>query len=181
MKLLLMKILPYAFSLLFFLAPSAVALESDRNRSARVEADKVEMDFSSGTRLYRGDVRFRQGTIRIFADQIELIYEGEQPEHGIATGNPAVFRQRPDGKDHDVIGTGRRIELDEIKNIVIITGNAKLRQGRDSIDGERIVYDIAHDRMSVEGEARQEHEGEDADTVLPKKDGERPRIQIQPD
>ena len=138
-----MRILPYAFSLLFFLAQSAVALESDRNQSARVEADKVEMDFSSGTRLYRGDVRFRQGTIRIFADQIELIYKGEQLDHGIATGNPAVFRQRPDGKEHDVIGTGQRIELDEINNIVTFIGDARLRQDRGVIEGERIVYDMS--------------------------------------
>ena len=94
-----------AFSLLFLFAQNAVALESDRNQSVLVEADEVEMDFSSGTRIYRGNVSVRQGTIRIIADQIELIYKGEQLDHGIATGNPAVFRQRPDGKDHDVIGT----------------------------------------------------------------------------
>ena len=140
-----------AFSLLFLFAQNAVALESDRNQSVLVEADEVEMDFSSGTRIYRGNVSVRQGTIRIIADQIELIYKGEQLDHGIAIGNPAVFRQRPDGKDHDVIGTGRRIELDEIQNIVTFIGDARLRQDRDAIEGERIVYDMARDRMIVRG------------------------------
>jgi lipopolysaccharide export system protein LptA len=132
------------FSLLFILSQSAVALESDRNQRGLVEADEVvETDFSSGIRIYRGDVRFRQGTIRIFADQIELFYKGEQLDHGIATGNPAVFRQRPDGKEHDVIGTGQRIELDEINNIVTFIGDARLRQDRGVIEGERIVYDMS--------------------------------------
>ena len=176
-----MKISLAVFSLLFVFLQSAIALEADRNQSVLVEADEVEMDFSSGTRIYRGNVSVRQGTIRIIADQIELIYKGEQLDHGIATGNPAVFRQRPDGKDHDIVGTGRRIELDEINNIVTFIGNARLRQDRDAIEGERIVYDMARDRMVVRGETRSTREGEDADTTLPKKDGERPRMVLQPD
>ena len=174
-----------AFSLLFLFVQNAAALESDRNQSVLVEADEVEMDFSSGTRLYRGNVSVRQGTIRILADQIELFYKGEQLDHGIATGNPAVFRQRPDGKDHDIIGTGRRIELDEIQNIVTFIGDARLRQDRDSIEGERIVYDMARDRMIVRGgdasPTRTTREGQDTDTTLPKQDGERPRMVLQPD
>ena len=176
-----MKILLAVFSLLFVSAQSVVALESDRNQSVLVEADEVEMDFSSGTRIYRGNVSVRQGTIRIIADQIELIYKGEQLDHGIATGNPAVFRQRPDGKDHDIVGTGRQIELDEINNIVTFIGNARLRQDRDAIEGERIVYDMARDRMVVRGETRSTREGEDADTAPPKNDAERPRMVLQPD
>ena len=174
-----------AFSLLFLFAQNAAALESDRNQSVLVEADEVEMDFSSGTRIYRGNVSVRQGTIRIIADQIELIYKGEQLDHGIAIGNPAVFRQRPDGKDHDVIGTGRRIELDEIQNIVTFIGDARLRQDRDAIEGERIVYDMARDRMIVRGgdasPTRTTRAGEDADAALPNQDGERPKMVLQPD
>ena len=174
-----------AFSLLFLFAQNAVALESDRDQSVLVEAHEVEMDFSSGTRIYRGNVSVRQGTIRIIADQIELIYKGEQLDHGIATGNPAVFRQRPDGKDHDVIGTGRRIELDEIQNIVTFIGDARLRQDRDAIEGERIVYDMARDRMIVRGgdasPTRTTRAGEDSDTTLPTQDGERPKMVLQPD
>jgi len=173
-----------AFSLLFLFSQNAAALESDRNQSVLVEADEVEMDFSSGTRLYRGNVSVRQGTIRILADQIELFYKGEQLDHGIATGNPAVFRQRPDGKDHDVVGTSRRIELDEIKNIVTFIGDARLRQGGDAIGGERIVYDMGRDRMTVRGgdasPTRTTRAGEDADTALSDQDGERPRMVLQP-
>ena len=91
----------------FALTPlSALALESDRDQSALIEADEVELDFGSGKRIYRGNVSVRQGTIRILADEIELFYRGEQLDHAVAKGNPAVFRQRPEGKDHDIIGTG---------------------------------------------------------------------------
>ena len=164
---------------------SALALESDRDQSALIEADEVELDFGSGKRIYRGNVSVRQGTIRILADEIELFYRGEQLDHAVAKGNPAVFRQRPEGKDHDIIGTGQTIELDEVHNIVTFITDAQLRQDRDSIEGQRIVYDMAQDRMKVRGGAaaptRTTRAGEDAPTVISQGDSGRPRLVIQPD
>ena len=88
-------------------------------------------------------------------------------------------------RDSDVIGTGRRIELDEIQNIVTFIGDARLRQDRDAIEGERIVYDMARDRMIVRGgdasPTRTTRAGEDSDTTLPTQDGERPKMVLQPD
>jgi lipopolysaccharide export system protein LptA len=170
----------------FALTPlSALALESDRDQSALIEADEVELDFGSGKRIYRGNVSVRQGTIRILADEIELFYRGEQLDHAVAKGNPAVFRQRPEGKDHDIIGTGQTIELDEVHNIVTFITDAQLRQGRDSIEGQRIVYDMAQDRMKVRGgvaaPTRTTRAGEDASTVIAQGDSGRPRLVIQPD
>lgn len=171
----------------FLVTPPASALESDRNQSVLVEADEVEMDFTSGKRIYKGNVSVRQGTIRIIADQIELFYDGEQLDHGVATGNPAVFRQRPEGKEYDVVGTGQTIELDEINNIVTFIANARLRQDRDAIEGDRIVYDMGRDKMIVRGgdktPTRTTRAGEDADTALAPSGAEstRPRMVLQPD
>ena len=110
------------------------------------------MDFSSGRRIYRGNVSVKQGTIRIIANEIELFYDGEQLDKAIAKGNPAVFRQRPDNKPHDVIGQGLTIELDEIRNVVTFIQEAKVRQGGDAITGELIEYDMGEDKMKVRGD-----------------------------
>ena len=130
----------------------AAALKSDRDQPALIEADEVEMDFSSGRRIYRGNVSVKQGTIRIIANEIELFYDGEQLDKAIAKGNPAVFRQRPDNKPHDVIGQGLTIELDEIRNVVTFIQEAKVRQGGDAITGELIEYDMGEDKMKVRGD-----------------------------
>ena len=130
----------------------AEALKSDRDQPALIEADEVEMDFSSGRRIYRGNVSVKQGTIRIIANEIELFYDGEQLDKAIAKGNPAVFRQRPDNKPHDVIGQGLTIELDEIRNVVTFIQEAKVRQGGDAITGETIEYDMGEDKMKVRGD-----------------------------
>jgi len=132
--------------------PGVEALKSDRDQPALIEADEVEMDFSSGRRIYRGNVSVKQGTIRIIANEIELFYDGEQLDKAIAKGNPAVFRQRPDNKPHDVIGQGLTIELDEIRNVVTFIQEAKVRQGGDAISGETIEYDMGEDKMKVRGD-----------------------------
>ena len=169
------------FLLYFFLSANVFALESDREQSVLVEAEEVEMDFNSGVRIYRGNVSVEQGTIRIIADEIQLFYKGEQLDHAIAKGDPAIFRQRPDNKDHDIVGTGQTIKLDEINNLVTFLDNARLRQDRDSIEGEKIVYDMARDRMIVRGT-------KDMPTLTKRSDknskdnitGSRPRLSIQP-
>ncbi len=162
------------------------ALESDRDQPALIEADEVELDFGSGQRIYRGNVSIKQGTIRIIADELELFYQGEQLEKAIARGNPAVFRQRPDEKPQDIIGQSKIIELDEINNIVTFIDQATLRQGRDAISGETIVYDMAQDKMKVRGQTRTTKTPEQpkvdssqSSTTLATSGSDRPRIVLQ--
>ena len=168
--------------------PTSVhALESDRDQPALIEADEVELDFASGQRIYRGNVSIKQGTIRIIADEVELYYHDEQLEKAIARGNPAVFRQRPDQKLQDVIGLSKIIELDEINNIVTFIGQATIRQGRDAVSGDTIVYDMARDKMNVRGRTRttkapeQTNDDSDQSSQDPAATGsDRPRIVLQP-
>ena len=170
------------------ITPTVVrALESDRDQPALIEADEVELDFSSGRRFYRGNVSIKQGTIRIIADELELFYQGEQLEKAIARGNPAVFRQRPDQKLQDVIGQSKIIEMDEINNIVTFIDQATIKQGRDAIYGETIVYDMARDKMKVRGQTRTTKKPEQSkvdssqsSATLVTSGSDRPRIVLRP-
>ncbi|HIN58912.1 MAG TPA: hypothetical protein EYM88_02255, partial [Gammaproteobacteria bacterium] len=64
---------------------------------------------------------------------------------------PARFRQRPVGKNHDVVGKGETIELDEVKNVVTLLGGASLQQQQDTVYGEIIVYDLRSGKLRVRG------------------------------
>ena len=168
--------------------PTAVhALENDRDQVAWIDADEVDLDFATGKRIYRGNVSIKQGTIRIIADEVELFYQGEQLEKAIAHGNPAVFRQRPENKPQDVIGQGTTIILDEIANEVTFKDQATIRQGRDTISGETIVYDMARDKMKVRGQTRTTKAPEQSNAgssqspaTLVTSDSDRARIVLQP-
>ncbi|MCZ7598651.1 MAG: lipopolysaccharide transport periplasmic protein LptA [Gammaproteobacteria bacterium] len=129
--------------------PAAGALESDRDQPAVIDADAVDIDFQQGLRVYTGNVKLRQGTIRLDADRVEVRFKDDQLETAVAEGNPAVFRQRPDGKDVDVVGEGRYIHMDEINNVITLTNNAVLTQGADSVSGRVIIYNMATDKMQV--------------------------------
>lgn len=142
-------------------APAAQALESDRDQPATIEADEVEFDFRNGTRTYKGDVVVVQGTLRITGDKLVIRYtEGdEQIETATSWGNPATFKQRPDGKDQDVYGEGNEIVLNEIENTLTLIENAVMTQAGNTAKGNRIVYDMTSDKMTVKGMRRQQAGG----------------------
>lgn len=172
----------------------AWSLDSDRDQPVTIDADEVDIDFASGLRVYRGNVRVKQGTIRINADEIELNFKGDKLQVAVAKGRPAEFRQRPEGKDHDVIGRGLTIELDEVNNIVTLTDEASLTQNQDTLTGQTIVYNMATDKMKVRGGAAPTRTTKNPDQpqapaaptpakeepVQAPADGERPKIIIAP-
>ena len=132
---------------------AALGLDSDRKQPATVEADEVEYDFRTGERVYKGNVIVEQGSMRITGDKLIVIYQNDELQSATALGNLASFKQRPEGKDNDVIGKAKKIHLDQIKNVLTLVNSASLQQGPDVAKGEMIVYDINNERLSIKGSA----------------------------
>ena len=133
--------------------PTALGLDSDRDQPATVEADEVEYDFRTGERTYKGNVIVEQGSMRITGDKLIVIYKNDQLQSATATGSPASFKQRPEGKSQDVVGKAKKIHLDQVKNILTLVDSASLQQGPDQAKGETIVYDINNEKLSIKGAA----------------------------
>lgn len=125
------------------------ALQSDREQPAIIEADEVELDFNTGERIYKGNVVVEQGTLLIKGDKMIVKYKEDKMETATAWGNPASFKQRPDGKDQDVLGKGSVIVLNQINNTLTLTTNASLKQGPDWANGEIIIYNMDTDKMTI--------------------------------
>ena len=84
------------------LAVGALALPDDTEQPIHIVTDEAIRDETTGVTLYRGDVRLRQGTIRIAADEIRLGEAGSGPFSArdgdpffkiVATGQPARLQQ----------------------------------------------------------------------------------------
>ncbi len=171
----------YAVVLLFgtLCTLNAYALSTDRDQPAVIEADDVEFDFRTGVRTYRGNVTVVQGTLHIRSDKLIVVYKDGRMQNATAWGNPATFRQRPDGKEDDVIGKGKKILLNEVENTLTLFNAASLKQGMDTALGDVIVYDMAEDKLRVKGAASSKRESK-----APSKKGEttkgRSRIIITP-
>ena len=130
-----------------------LALSTDKDQPAVISADDVEFDFATGVRIYRGNVKLDQGSMKLRADKLVVEYKDDVLQKATAFGNPAVFQQRPDDKPNDVIGKGLKMELDEVNNIVILIDQASIDDGEKNAKGAMITYDMTNDKMKIVGEA----------------------------
>ena len=169
------------------LCVAAWAQSENCDQPAVIRANEVEHDLTSGQRLYRGDVSVKHCTLRILADQINMTFAEEILTVAVATGKPAVFRQRPIGKSHDVVGEARTIELDDANQLVTFHGEASLRQDRDTVSGKTIVYNMRSGKLTVRGatETIRLPEGPSHDSTSHSTSvdgtGSRARIVVRPD
>ncbi len=172
--------------ILFVGAGCAYALSTDRDQPAVIDADEAEFDFKTGLRTYKGNVSVVQGSLRINADKLVVKFKDGKMETATAWGSPAKFQQRPDGKDHDVIGIGQTIELDQPANTLTLVNTASLKQGSDTARGARIIYNMAKDTLKVQGGSRIETRPSSAEEKQPPSEttpthaGGRARVVIPP-
>lgn len=167
------------------------ALKSDRDQPATLDADEFDMDFQTGVRTYRGNVVYKQGSIRLFADELVVYFNEGELQRAVARGNLAKFRQLPDDGGAEIVGIALRIELDDVNQIVTLQDKAQVTQDTSTVTGKRIVYNMATERVKVSSgkSVKQPAEsagatgGEAAQGEAPTSQPEstpRPRIVIQP-
>ena len=131
---------------------SVYALDSDVEQPATLDADDMEMDFSTGVRIYRGNVVFVQGTIRMTCDELTTYFndDGELDE-AVCVGSPGRFKQRPEGQDEDVVGIANSITMNQVEDLVTLKSRAKVVQGETTITGRLITYNLKTEKASVKG------------------------------
>lgn len=147
-------------------AGQAQALTSDREQPMYVEADRADIDDQRGVSVYRGNVKITQGTLVLTAAELTVHSKDSDIIKAIAVGQPATYRQRPDGKEQDVEAQALRMEYFAVDQKIILIDKAEVRQGGDTFRSDRINYDIAKDVVNA---------GASADSP-----GDRVRITIQP-
>jgi lipopolysaccharide export system protein LptA len=125
----------------------AWALSSDREQPMHIESDRAELDEQKGISLYIGNVRVTQGTLVLTGDHMTVYQDGANLERIILLGRPATYRQRPDGKDEDMRAEALRMEYFADPERVILIDQAVAWQGENSFRSDRIVYEVAQDRV----------------------------------
>jgi lipopolysaccharide export system protein LptA len=128
------------------------ALDSDAEQPATLDADDMEMDFSSGVRIYRGNVVFRQGSIKMTCDELTTYFSGDgELDKAICIGSPGSFKQRPEGQEHDLVGTAMTITMDQVEQLVTLKSQAKVVQGNSTITGRIITYNLVTEKANIKG------------------------------
>lgn len=106
-----MKAFPALVALVILTAPStAPALKSDKDQPADIQSRTVDADERTEVALYRGQVRYVQGTRHIDADRMDVAMKDGEVERAKAWGQPVRLRLRPDNSIHDAHAAGLRME-----------------------------------------------------------------------
>lgn len=136
-------------ALLLTAAQPCLALSSDRDQPMELEADHANIDDQRGVHIYTGNVIITQGTMRITADHLTVKLRDGDIVEAIALGQPATYRQRPDGKEQNVEAKSLRMEYYADKGELILIDQARVWQGRDTFSSQRIHYDIDQDIVNA--------------------------------
>lgn len=132
----------------------AFALTSDRDQPAQIEADDTVIDFKTGVRTLTNNVLVVQGTLRLKADKLVTKYDANGDlVKATADGSLARFKQRPDGQPEDVEGWAKKILVDYPTNTITLIGKAALKQGATTATGNKIIYNMATDKLRIMGDS----------------------------
>ena len=153
------------------ISSTSMALKSDRDQPAQIEADNTEIDFRTGVRTLTHNVIVVQGTLRLKADKLVASYDKQgELVKAVADGSLARFKQRPDNQPEDVEGWGKQISIDYPTNTITLIGNAALKQGASTATGNKIVYNMATDKLRIQGDSTFDGAG---------KNGEAPKRKLE--
>lgn len=121
--------------------PAGLAEKADRDKPLNIDADRMTADDAKQLSVFEGRVVMTKGTMQLHADRVTVRQDSEGNQYGVATGNPATFRQKRDGLDEWVDGEAQRIEYDSKVERVELFDRARLRREQDEVRGNYISYD----------------------------------------
>lgn len=135
------------------------AESADRDKPIELEADTVTVNDAKKTSTYTGNVILTQGTLVIRADKLIVREDKDGFQHSTSTGNPTTFKQKREGKNEYMQGSGQRIEYDGRMDKVQLYTKAWVKRGEDIVYGDYISYDANAEFAEVIGGAKSESGG----------------------
>ena len=133
------------------IASYTVALPDDWQKEMTILSDSAEIDRRAGTVVYEGNVILTQGTLKIEADRLMSLRNGDTLEKAVAEGDRARYQQQIEVGKPLTTALGNRIDYYTSERRIIITGDAELEQEGNIFSGERITYDMATETVRADG------------------------------
>ena len=128
------------------------AEKADRSKPVNLEADTVTLDDIKKISVYQGNVILSQGTLTLHADRVQVTQNANGIDKISASGRPAAFRQKVDGREEFIEGFSERIEFDSANSQLELIGQAQLKRGGDELRGAQISYNSNTEFYKVIGQ-----------------------------
>lgn len=131
----------------------ATGLPADRNQPIHIEADKAVLDENEGVSVYEGNVRLRQGTLRLAGSRMTVQLRNNEVHRVILTGRPASYRQRFEADDVDQQAEAERMEYLALEQRMIMQGNVRIwQEGKDEFSSATVELDLQANTLQAGGD-----------------------------
>lgn len=160
------------FITVYFISSQALALPEDRDLPMQVQAQRMQWDNQQQQATYQGDVEVHQGELVIKSANLKIVRTSTgELKQAIATTPKglAYMRDLPDPIDPEVEAWGETIDYLPAKDLVILTGNARLTQGNDSFTGHKLTYNLIS--QAIQGEQKDASDSRVEVILTPAKQG----------
>lgn len=152
-------LLAFSLSCLLGLSSKTLAIEAGSREPIDFSSISFETDSIRGITNYTGDVIITQGQSRLSADKVEVRTEGRALLKIEAMGSPARFQDASDTLpkanstllEQHTQGQANKIRYDAKAQTLSFIGQAKLRQGSNTFEGEQIIYDLVARAIKAKG------------------------------
>ena len=125
--------------------PDTGGLFADKDTPLVITADSMELQRKKNTIIYRGNVLVEREDVRIASDVLSARYD---PENSVLKSVVAEGKVRVNQGGREM--TGDKAVFDGLKETIIVSGNTVVRDGKNSISGDRITIYVKEDRSVVE-------------------------------
>lgn len=167
-------LIKFATAMFVVASANVHALPDDWQQEMTILSDSAEIDRRAGTVVYLGNVILTQGTLRIEADRLMVLRNGDTLEKAVAEGDRASYQQQIEVGKPLTTALGNRIDYYTGDRRIVITGGAELEQEGNLFSGERITYDMESETVRADGSTNNQTGLDDALT----KDDESGRIKV---
>ncbi len=111
-----------------------------------ITADRLDIDQKKGEAVFKGNVIARQDKMTLLTDTMTIIFAEKENEVKEIIANGSVTINLDQKK-----ATCTTAHFYTSDNKVILTGKPQLREGKNIIEGEKIIFFLNEERSIVEG------------------------------
>lgn len=136
--------------LLTFILPGGAGA-ADREQPVDISARDSQYDVGTGVWTFAGEVRIVYGHVEANGDT-SVVHQRDEEITGIELhGAPATWRDvLDDGRE--ISGEAATISFDPAREVLVMSGDTRVRHPRGVFSGDRLVYDLVSRTLSGESE-----------------------------
>ena len=118
---------------------SVYALKSDNKQPITITANQANVDQKKLITIFKGDVVIIKGSLHVHANKGVATQDALGNKTLSLDGNPVTFEQKQDNGTM-IQGQGNKFEFHSIDNMALLTGRAKIKDGKNEVSGDILTY-----------------------------------------